>query len=167
MKRTKQWLQKNRHDSPNWIEYQKTSPSKVNRRCTYAVKLNNHIPYTSEPPTDQIQMAKKLLINPVSKINKVKRDAVIAKRGVTTFQEVRIGSDSPEDCDRIVYLTHYNVVSIRDLIDTSMPDYKVEDIKLAKSEMGEALMYYALTKADTADLEDVHLHTNCIQDPTV
>ena len=33
--------------------------------------------------------------------------------------------------------------------------------------MGEALMYYALTTADTADLEVVHMHTNCRQDLTV
>lgn len=132
----------------------------INRRCTYAVRMSNHIPYTSEPPTNQIQLANKLIVNPISKVNKVKRDAVVAKRGVTAYQEVRVGSDSPDDCDSIVYPVHYNVVSIRDLINTSMPDYKVEDIKLAKSEMGEALKYYALTKADTADLEDVHLHTN-------
>ena len=28
-------------------------------------------------------------------------------------------------------------------------------------------MYYALTKADTADLEDIHMHANCRQDPMV
>ena len=71
--------------------------------------------------------------------------------------------DRPDDalavsdaCNRIVYPTHYNVVSIRELIAKNMPDYKVSDIKLAKSEMGEALMYYALTKAVSYTHLDVY-----------
>lgn len=68
------------------------------------------------------------------------RECIIAKRGTTAYPKVRIHSDeSLSDDESISYPSHYNVVSLRELISTSMPSYKVDELKLAKTEVGEAL----------------------------
>jgi hypothetical protein len=70
------------------------------------------------------------------------------------------------DFEQIVYPEHFNVVSIKELIASNINTHRAEDIKLAKTDVGEALMHYALTET-TSDLDDVHLQSNISRDPRV